>query len=182
MALLEILTYPDPFLRTKCTPVQKISKDIVKLLDDMAETMYAAKGIGLAASQIGSPHRVIVLDVRESEEGENTKSASSLYKIINPTIIKSEGKSEGEEGCLSIPDIRENVVRMANVVVSGQDVDGSNITIEATGLLSVCLQHEIDHLDGILFIDRLSRLKRSMIKSKLKKHILPNPSPHKLKL
>jgi peptide deformylase len=173
MSVLEILTYPDPRLREVCAPVEKITEETRKILDDMAETMYAAPGIGLAASQVGVMQRLIVVDVHDrdgdEEDGDKKERTSRLYKIVNPVIISRAGKSEGEEGCLSLPDLKETVKRSERVVVEGLDEKGKELRIEAGGLLAVCLQHEVDHLDGILFIDHLSRLKREMLKSKLKR-------------
>ena len=174
MALLDILIYPDPRLREKCKPVTEITPEIRKILADMAETMYAAPGIGLAASQIGFMQRLIVVDIgdREHDEGEGASAPHTearLYKIVNPVIVSRSGKSEGEEGCLSLPNLKETIKRSERVVVEGLDENGKALRIEAGGLLSVCLQHEVDHLDGILFIDHLSRLKREMLKSKLKR-------------
>lgn len=166
MALLDIIIYPDPRLREKCIPVSEITDETRRLLDDMAETMYHAPGIGLAASQVGSLYRAIVVDIGEDEE---TGRKGRLYKIINPVILQEEGSTETEEGCLSIPKIRDVVSRFSRVVVEGLDESGKPLSIDATDLLAICLQHEIDHLNGILFIDRLSHLKRELIKSKLKK-------------
>jgi peptide deformylase len=166
MALLEILEYPDPGLRVKCAAVEEVTDEIRKVLNDMAETMYSAPGVGLAATQVGSIHRLIVADVGSDEE---TGRKSRLFKIVNPVITKTEGKTETEEGCLSVPGIREMVSRASSVVVRGLDENGKELTIEADGLLAVCLQHEIDHLDGILFIDHLSRLKQQLVKSKYNK-------------
>jgi peptide deformylase len=166
MAQLEIIEYPDPRLRVQCTAVEEITDEIRKVLRDMADTMYSAPGVGLAAPQIGSTHRLIVADVGADEE---TGRRARLFKIVNPVITKKEGKTETEEGCLSIPGIREMVARASSVVMRGLDENGGGLTIEAEGLLAVCLQHEIDHLDGILFIDHLSRLKQQLIKSKYSK-------------
>ena len=173
MALLDILIYPDPRLRQKCEPVDKITTETKKILQDMAQTMYAAPGIGLAASQVGVMQRMIVVDIRDRDEEEPVEkrppSGSTLYKIINPVITARDGKCEGEEGCLSLPDLKETIKRSARVTVEGLDENGAPIKIEAGGLLAVCLQHEVDHLDGVLFIDHLSRLKRELLKSKLKR-------------
>lgn len=166
MAILNILEYPHPLLRKKCTPVEKIDKHILTILDNMAETMYEAPGIGLAASQIGIDKRLIVVDIGEDDE---TKREGRLYKIINPEIIKKSGSVEYEEGCLSIPGIKDLVKRAAVVTLKGFDQTGKEIIIEAEELLAVCFQHELDHLDGILFIDHLSKLKRDLIKAKLNK-------------
>ena len=166
MAELPILIYPDERLYRRCSEVPDISDEIRQLMDDMAETMYKAPGIGLAAAQVGSPHRVIVLDIGDDDE---TGQKAKLFQIANPVISHREGSIDWEEGCLSIPDIREVVRRSASVRVNGIDRNGKPISIDAEGLLAVCLQHEIDHLDGILFIDRLTSLKRKLIKSKLRR-------------
>lgn len=165
MPLLEIVLYPDPILSQVAKKVEDINDDIKALLEDMAQTMYEAPGIGLAAPQIGKSLRMLVVDVDsgEQEQGKN------LLKLINPEIIERKGKAKGEEGCLSIPDIREQVVRDEIVKIKALDISGQEIVIEADGLLSVCLQHEIDHLDGVLFIDKLSKVRKELIKGKLKK-------------
>ncbi len=165
MSLLPVLLCFDEPLRQKLPPVLEVTDEIRQLLADMAETMYNAPGIGLAANQVGAPYRAIVVDVGADEA---TGGARRLYKIVNPEIIRRDGKLEMEEGCLSVPDIREVVHRSARVTVTGLDENGQPQEIEAEGLLAVCLQHEIDHLDGILFIDHLSRLKRGLIKKKLR--------------
>jgi peptide deformylase len=162
MALLEIRTYPDPVLREKCTPVDDVTDEIRSLLSDMAETMYDAPGIGLAAPQIGITKRLLVVDVGEEEERK-------LYKVINPEIVATSGEVEYEEGCLSLPGICEKVTRPAEATIKALNENGEEITIEATGLLAICLQHEIDHLDGVLIFDHISRLKRGLVLSKLKK-------------
>jgi peptide deformylase len=133
------------------------------LAEDMAETMYAAPGVGLAAPQVGVSERLIVLDVR------NKEGATGLITLINPEIIEAEGRVVEEEGCLSLPGITENVARAERVLVRGHDLEEREREIEAEGLLAVALQHEIDHLEGILFIDRLSRLKRGIIQRKIRK-------------
>jgi peptide deformylase len=163
MALLEIQKYPEPVLKEKARPVEHITDDIQCLIDDMADTMYKAPGIGLAANQVGALHRVIVFDVTPKEDGRN------LNVIINPEIIASEGSLVHEEACLSVVDYSCDVRRHACVTVSGLDREGKPVQIEAKDLLAVVLQHEIDHLDGILFIDRISRLKRSLYKRQLHK-------------
>ena len=137
----------------------------------MAETMYAAPGIGLAAPQVGVNERLIVIDLGSDEEEDGTPIPAKLYKIVNPEIVSSEGETEYEEGCLSIPSIKDVVTRAEKVVVRGFNEHGEPIEITADGLLSICLQHEIDHLDGILFIDRLSAIKRNLIKAKLAKRL-----------
>lgn len=166
MALLEILFFPDPRLREKSAPVEKIDDRIRKIFDDMAETMYAAPGIGLAAPQVGINERLIVVDIGEDEE---TGRAPQLLKIANPEIVGEEGKLDYEEGCLSIPGIKDYVRRSEKVLLQGLDENGKSIEIQAEGLLAVCFQHEIDHLNGVLFIDHLSRLKREMILKRLAK-------------
>ena len=161
MALLPILRYPDPRLHTKAKPVEVVDAGIRKLVADMAETMYAAPGIGLAATQVDVHKRVLVLDVSEDK---------SQFKVfINPEILWREGECVGEEGCLSVPGIYESVRRNERVKVRALDTEGEPFEIEADGLLAICLQHEIDHLDGKVFVEYLSRLKLSRIKSKLEK-------------
>ena len=160
---LKIYTYPDPVLREKADTVENIDGKIQKLIDDMGETMYKAPGIGLAAVQVGEPFRIIVYDVTPQEEGEN------LSVIINPEIVSCEGSATFEEACLSVVDYSADVKRSEKICVKGLDRDGNPIEIEAEGLHSICLQHEIDHLNGILFIDHISSIKRSLYKKRLKK-------------
>lgn len=160
MSVLKILTYPDPILRKKANPVEVIDGRIEKLVEDMAETMYAAPGIGLAAPQVGESLRVITLDATREEKG--------LIVLINPEIISSEGECAEEEGCLSIPDFKEAIPRKKKILVKGLDTSGKERQIPAEGLLAIGFQHEIDHLDGILIIDRISRLKRDFFKKKLR--------------
>jgi len=162
MALLPILHYPDPRLHTRAKPVAVVDAAIRKLAADMAETMYAAPGIGLAATQVNVHQRLLVLDISEDK--------SQLQVFINPEILSKEGACEGEEGCLSVPGIYETVKRSERVRVRALNLDGQPFEVEADGLLAVCLQHEIDHLDGKVFIEYLSRLKLSRIKAKLTKH------------
>lgn len=166
MAILDIITYPDPFLKTKTRPVKDVDDTIRKLIDDMAETMYAAPGIGLAATQVGASHRILVYDISppEIEDG--------LQVLINPEIVDQSGEqlSEGE-GCLSVPDYRADVNRYEWVRVTALDREGRPFTIEDSGLHAIVLQHEIDHLDGILFIDRISALKREIYKRRVKKQL-----------
>ncbi len=164
MAVLDIQQYPEPVLQAKARPVEEINKDIQRLIDDMADTMYDAPGIGLAANQVGALHRIIVFDVTPKEEGRN------LCVIINPEIVGSEGELIHQEACLSVTDYSCDVRRKACVTVAGLDREGKPVQIEAKDLLAVVLQHEIDHLDGILFIDRISRLKRSLYKRQLQKN------------
>jgi peptide deformylase len=162
MALLPILHYPDSRLHTRAKPVAVVDEGIRKLAADMAETMYAAPGIGLAATQVNVHQRLLVLDISEDK--------SQLQVFINPEILSKEGACEGEEGCLSVPGIYETVKRSERVKVRALNLDGQPFEVETGGLLAVCLQHEIDHLDGKVFIEYLSRLKLSRIKAKLTKH------------
>ncbi len=161
MALLDILHYPDPRLRNKARPVEKVDDQIRKLVDDMFETMYEAPGIGLAATQANVPKRVIVIDVSDAK--------NRPLCLINPEILARDGEEECEEGCLSVPGVFDTVTRSERVRVSALDRDGKSIELEADGLLAVCIQHEIDHLDGKLFVDYLSNLKRQRIRKKLEK-------------
>ena len=164
MALREILIVPDPRLKKECAPVEKVDDEIKTLLDDMLETMYAAPGIGLAAPQIGVMKRVVVMDVSDDKEKPEP------LKLINPEIIwESEETSVYQEGCLSIPEQYADVERPAEVGMRYMDENGETHEIEADGLLATCIQHEIDHLDGILFTDYLSALKRNMIIKKVQK-------------
>ncbi|MBF0380547.1 MAG: peptide deformylase [Magnetococcales bacterium] len=165
MALLPILTAPDKRLKLKADPVDEVSADIVKLMDDMVETMYAAPGIGLAAPQVNVLKRVIVIDVETYDGGDS----HNLLTLANPEIIEQEGEIVWAEGCLSVPNFTEDVIRAERVVVHALNQDGDKVEIAAEGLLAVCMQHEIDHLDGQLFIDHVSRLKRAIILQKLKK-------------
>lgn len=164
MSILNILRYPDPILKKKSEPVTEITQEIQRLIDDMAETMYAAPGVGLAAPQVGRSVRVIVIDVNSKEEQKR-----DLISIINPEIIERSGEIDWEEGCLSIPDYSADVKRAERVIVSGLDREGKKKIIVGEELLSVVLQHEIDHLDGMLFIDRLGPIKRDLVKRKLRK-------------
>ncbi len=163
MALREILTYPSPELKKASVDVANIDGRVNQLADDMVETMYAAPGVGLAAPQVGVSERMIVLDVDTEEPGKN------LLKLINPVIAERHGSILWEEGCLSVVDFTAEVKRSAEVLVRAWTPDQQEIEIEADGLLAVALQHEIDHLDGKLFIDRLSSLKREVYKRKVKK-------------
>ncbi len=158
----EIVIYPDPVLRKKAKEIKRIDDGVARLAAEMAETMYAAPGIGLAAPQVGVSERVILVDVTGPERKE-------LITLVNPVIVEKEGRVIFEEGCLSLPEVREKVERAARVLVRGYDLDEREREIEAEGLLAIALQHEIDHLDGVLFIDYLSRLKRDMIERKLRK-------------
>ncbi|MFP4668570.1 MAG: peptide deformylase [Desulfobacterales bacterium] len=166
MSVLEILTYPDPLLKEPAKPVESIDSRIRRIIDDMAETMYQAPGVGLAATQAGINSRVIVFDPEADPEKQD------FQVLVNPEIIESFGTTVSEnEGCLSVPDFRSDVERSERVVVQGLDRHGKELKFEATGLLSVILQHEIDHLNGILFIDRISALKRQMYKRRRKKQL-----------
>lgn len=161
MTLLKILTYPDPFLRQPTKPVTDIDDEIQTIIEDMAETMYQAPGVGLAAIQAGIDKSIIVYD----PEADDQKRKFQV--LINPEIVFSEGSMISEnEGCLSVPDFRADVKRSERVYAEGLDRHGKSVKIEAEGLLSVILQHEIDHLKGILFIDRISALKRQLYKKK----------------
>ena len=158
-----ILTFPDPLLKKKSAPVTIITDEIIQLAKDMAETMYDAPGVGLAAPQIGVLQRVIVIDVAAKND------APQLITVINPVVIHGEGETFEEEGCLSVPDFSANVKRYERVVVKGLSLEGQERIWHADDLLAVAFQHEIDHLDGILFVDRLSPLKRDLFVKKSKK-------------
>lgn len=161
MALLTILEFPDPRLRTKAAPVPQVDANLRQLIDDMTETMYAANGVGLAATQVNVHQRVVVIDV--SEERNEPRA------FINPEIVAREGVEVTEEGCLSVPGAYEQVQRAERVAVRALDRSGAQFTLEAEGLLAVCIQHELDHLEGKLFVDYLSDLKRTRIRKKLEK-------------
>lgn len=159
MAILEIKEYGDPVLREKALPVEEVTPEILNLIKDMAETMYTASGVGLAALQVGVPKRIILVDGEED----------GLIVLINPVIIKSEGEIVAEEGCLSVPDIYSQVKRSLKVTIKALNQNGDPIEITKEDLTARALQHEIDHLDGILFIDRIGRMERQMLLNKLKK-------------
>ena len=161
--ILPIVKYGDPILTQKALPVTEFDEKLRKLIEDMFETMYAAPGVGLAAPQIGIGDRIIVLDVDHENPGKQ------IYKLINPVITRSEGEVIWEEGCLSVVDFTAEVRRAAQIEVVAFDENQKELKIEAEGLLAVALQHEIDHLDGKLFIDRISRLKRDLYTRKRKK-------------
>ncbi|MCK9420900.1 MAG: peptide deformylase [Nitrospirae bacterium] len=169
MTLREIRTYPDPVLRNKTSRVERIDSTLNRLIEDMVETMHAAPGVGLAANQVGVPLQLAVIDLslREDEEQRHP-----LLVIINPEILAMEGSIIEEEGCLSIPDYAEKVKRAARVKVRAQDRTGKQFELEAEGLMAKALQHEIDHLNGLLFVDRLSPLKKSLFKRRFKKALL----------
>ena len=161
MALLKILQYPDERLHTVATPVTEVTGEIRALVQNMAETMYAAPGVGLAATQVDIHRRVIVIDTSETRD--------RLLVLINPEITARSGESDCEEGCLSVPGIFEKVQRAERVTVKALDQEGSSFVLDADGLLSVCIQHEMDHLLGKVFVEYLSRLKQSRIVARLKK-------------
>ncbi len=165
MALLKILKYPEAVLKERARPVENIDGKLAALLDSMAQTMYAAPGVGLAAPQIGESRRMIVLDTDHDDPGKH------LLKLINPEIVESHGSIVWEEGCLSVVDFTAEVKRAKQVLVRAWTPEQKEIQIEADDLLAVALQHEIDHLEGRLFIDRISRIKRELYKRKLKKMI-----------
>ena len=161
MAILEILQYPDTRLHEPARRVAKIDAETRRLIDDMAETMYAAPGVGLAATQVDVHKQIIVIDVSEDR--------SDLRVFINPEIIRREGVAVNQEGCLSVSGIYENVERAESVTVTALDRNGSRFTLNASGMLAACIQHEMDHLDGKIFLDYLSELKQNRIRAKLKK-------------
>jgi peptide deformylase len=163
MAVLEILHYPNPVLKEKSQTIQKIDASIHRLVQDLAETMYSAPGVGLAANQVGCPLRLAVIDVTPHDQPKK------LLVLINPEIVAAEGECTWDEGCLSVPDCNEEVKRYQKVVVRFQNLQGETVEISGEDLLGVALQHEIDHLDGVLFIDRLSPLKKRLIKKRLLK-------------
>ena len=168
MTVLKILVAPDPRLKEKAKPVQKVDADVRQLMDDMLETMYEHNGIGLAATQVGIDKRVIVVDVADSRKDEKPDP----YQIANPELVEtSQEEVASQEGCFSVPGYFADVVRPATCTIKGLDRNNNEITIKADGLLGVCLQHEIDHLDGILFVDHLTRLKRKLILQRLGKDI-----------
>ena len=179
MALLEILRFPDPRLREKASPIDQVTPELAQTVDDMLETMYHARGIGLAATQVGIGQRFLVIDTRaKDDQGQPTAEGltdlelqvKQPIQIFNPEITHKEGDTSYSEGCLSVPGYYEEVKRFEYVEVKGLDKEGNEILIKTDGLLSICLQHEMDHLDGKLFIDRLSTLKSSRIKKKIRKH------------
>jgi len=166
MPILDILTYPDKFLRRSSRPVDNIDGAVQKIIDDMAVTMYEARGAGLASIQVGCDKSLMVYDLAPRDEKH------ALQVLINPRIVTREGQIVSEdEGCLSIPDFRANVKRYESIQVEGFDREGKPLRIEASGLMAVILQHEIDHLNGTLFIDHVSALKRQLYKNKIKKQL-----------
>ena len=166
MTVLDILTYPNKFLKKQTQPVENIDGALQSVFDNMAKTMYEAPGVGLAAPQVGIGQSFIIYDIAPREEGQD------LHVLVNPTIVSSEGEiiSEGE-GCLSVPDFRADVKRAERILVEGVDRDGNPLRFEADGLLGIVIQHELDHLDGTLFIDHISALKRNMYKRRVKKEM-----------
>ncbi|HNQ04362.1 MAG TPA: peptide deformylase [Thiobacillaceae bacterium] len=161
MALLKILRYPDPRLHTVAKPVARVDEAIRRLAADMAETMYAAPGIGLAATQVDQHIRMILVDISEAKD--------HLRVFVNPEILVREGETEFEEGCLSVPGIYDKVTRAQRIRVRALDLEGKSFELDADGLLAICIQHELDHLDGKVFVEYLSRLKQSRIRQKLQK-------------
>ncbi len=158
---MPILRYPDPRLHKVAARVERIDDEIRKLINDMAETMYAAPGVGLAATQVDVHLRVIVIDISENR--------NQLRVFVNPELISASGVADREEGCLSVPEVYEKVRRAERVTVRAQDAEGRSYTLEAEGLLAVCIQHEMDHLEGKVFVEKLSRLKQSRLRARLKK-------------
>lgn len=165
MPLRTILSYPDPRLKQRASAVTTIDESVARLCEDMAETMYAAPGIGLAATQVGEPKRVIVLDVHDKDEGPG----KHLLKLVNPVIADREGEITFEEGCLSVPDFTADVKRARRILLRAWTPEEKEVEVEAEELFAVAIQHELDHLDGRLFIDRLSRLKRDLYRARQKK-------------
>lgn len=161
MAIRKILHYPDPRLRRKALPVDTVDGEIRTLIDELAETMYQAPGMGLAAPQIDVSKRVLVIDISEAR--------NDLRVLVNPGLLTQEGEQTMEEGCLSVPGVYEEVTRAAKITVRALGGDGKPFELEADGLLATCVQHEIDHLDGKLFVDYLSRLKQQRVRKKLAK-------------
>ena len=172
MAKLTILEFPDPRLRRKAIAVESVDEKIRTLVDDLLETMYDAPGIGLAATQVDVHKRVLVADLSEDK--------SAPFVLINPEILSRDGVEVTEEGCLSVPGVYEKVERAEHITVKALDRDGNSVEMEAHGLLAVCIQHECDHLDGKLFVDYLSELKRQRIRTRLQKaRRLDQDQPHK---
>jgi peptide deformylase len=161
MAILEILQYPDPRLNTPAQRVEKIDAGTRKLIDDMSATMYAADGMGLAATQVDVHKQIVVIDVSDDH--------SDLRVFVNPEVIRREGTAVNQEGCLSLPGIYDNVERAESITITALDRNGSRFTLNASGALATCIQHEMDHLQGKIFVDYLSELKQNRVRAKLKK-------------
>lgn len=161
MAILRILQYPDPRLHTVAVPVTRFDEELARLVRDMAETMYAAPGVGLAATQVDVHRQVIVIDVSENHD--------ALQVLVNPVILEGSGESGLEEGCLSVPGVYDHVPRYDRIRVETRDAKGAVVRLDADGLLSVCIQHEMDHLKGRVFVEYLSKLKQSRIAAKMRK-------------
>ena len=168
MALREVVQFPDPRLKKVSEPIVEVTDEIRELARDMIEVMYDEPGIGLAAPQVGASIRLFVIDTEWSDEG----TGKNPTVVLNPQISDREGRITWDEGCLSVPDYNANVERDAVITLRGTDLDGNSIEERAEGLRAVCIQHEVDHLDGILFIDRISRLKRGLYVKKRKKQLL----------
>ena len=168
MAILEIRKYPDDVLKKKALPVEKVDKTLQRLIDNMIETMYAAPGIGLAAPQVGVSKRLLVIDISSKEE------KIPLVVLINPEITEADGLVDSEEGCLSLPDYTTVVKRADRLIVKGLDREGNPVEMECTELLARAIQHEIDHLDGVLLIDRISAIKREFFKKRFRKAVMSN--------
>ena len=173
--IMKIYTYPESVLRGTAGEVENIDEDTQKLIDGMAETMYAAPGVGLAANQVGELQRILIYDLTPKEKGRN------LSVLINPEIVECEGSLVWDEACLSVVDFSAEVTRHGHVKVRGYDRHGKPVDVEAEGLLAVCLQHEIDHLDGKLFIDHISSLKRALYKKRIKKMLKKSKEESSLK-
>ncbi len=169
MAILDILHFPDPRLRNKAKPVVQVDESIRRLIDDMLETMYQAPGIGLAATQVNVAKRVVVIDLSEEK--------NQPLCLVNPEILEKDGEEQMEEGCLSVPGVYEPVKRANQIRMRALDRDGIAFELEAEGLLAVCIQHELDHLEGKLFVDYLSSLKRQRIRKKLEKESRQQETP-----
>ena len=163
MAVLEILKYPHPLLKKRSQEIEKIDENVRQLIQDMIETMYDANGVGLAACQVGVGKRIIVLDVSPMEPEQD------LFALINPEIVAEEEEIDHEEGCLSVPDCQEIIKRKQKVRVRGMSSEGKEVELEAQGILAIALQHEMDHLNGVLILDRMSGLKREIYRNKLRK-------------
>jgi peptide deformylase len=190
MSILKILTFPDARLREVSQPVEKFNAQLKQLAKDMLETMYQANGIGLAAPQVGELLRMLVIDTRPRDEkgrryeyeemSELEKAVPQPLVLINPVIVKGEGSTTFDEGCLSVPTFFETVERFEVVEIKAQDLDGKEFIVKSDGLLGICMQHEMDHLEGTLFIDHISFIKSNKIKSQIKKHGYPKPEKDKV--